>query len=307
MSDTIFITGGLGFIGRHLIKKLLKDTEATILTLTRSKQETNEPEFPHSRVINYVGDVQDMELVQNIVKQSTKIIHLAAVHSPKTLIQEMLSTNIIGTANILEACVLYPIEKLIFLSSAGVYKDAIIPHPLDEESQLQPINPYAISKLAAEHLINYYYLLHKVPSVILRLFNIYGPNQQPNQMIPLFISNLLANKQIILNHGGVQERDWIYVDDVVTAITTVLSSQNSKIIGEAYNIGTGHSISVSQVANSIIKLLHTEESLLIKTNNSPQEINNSISDCTKIYNDLGWRSTTSFEDGIRKTIDVYKN
>ena len=306
MSDTIFITGGLGFIGKHLVKRLLKDTNSNIITLTRTKQEASDSGLPRKRVTRYIGNIQDKQIVQKIAKQSTQIVHLAAEHSTKVSVEEMINTNVIGTINILEACVELSINKLIFLSTAGVYKDAHEHKPLDEESQVYPINPYSISKLATEQFVNYYYRSHKVPSVIIRLFNIYGPNQQPNQMIPLFISRLLENKKIFLNHGGVQHRDWIFVDDVVSAIISVLTTQNSKIIGETYNIGTGVSISVSQVAKSIMKLLHAEETLLMKSNSSPVEINRSVADCKKIYNDLGWRSTTSFKEGIQKTIDWHK-
>src|SRR6266568_3559214 len=226
MAKTILITGGLGFIGSNLVLDLLKATNYHLLILDKETYAARLDTFSKleqaaKRIIYIKGDVTDKKVVEQVVKKSSIIIHLAAeTNASQSVAEPQLSmvTNVMGTTMLLDAAQKYGVERFIFISSSEVYGDQQDKIPMDEHHPLVPITPYAVSKLAGDRLAYSFFLTKKMPVVILRLFNAYGPRQHTEKMMPLFITRLLKNLPITLYHGGLQKRDWVYVDDHVRAI-----------------------------------------------------------------------------------------
>lgn len=314
MKKSILITGGLGFIGINLTKKLLKNTSYSIRILTRKKNSTflkNLPfELNSNRLEIVYGNILGKKTVKKIVHGSTAIVHLASnthTEDGQTQPETLIRTNVIGTTMLLETAKNQGVEKIILLSSSGVYANNDSKTPFDEKHQLRPFNLYSASKLAVEEFANVYYKSYKLPIVILRPFNVYGPYQARTKPIPLFISKLLQNKKISLNYGGKQIRDWLYIDDIVAAIEKILQTRNKKILGEVFNVATGRGMSIKDVATRILLELNKDRTLLQFVKGTYPEPMYNVGDSTKIQNMLRWKPQCLIEDGIRRTIEWYKH
>lgn len=315
MSKNVLITGGLGFIGNNLIRKLLQTTDYSFLTLDKTVTKIKLKNLPQDkdsqkRISVIQGDITNQKDVIKALKRADIVIHLAAdthvfgslIHPSSTVI-----TNVIGTVNILEAIEKYPVEKFIMFSSSEVYGSQIKDQTMDEFHLLQPVTPYGVSKLAADRLAYSFFLTKKVPVVILRPFNVYGTYQAPNKMIPRFITELLKGNIITLNHSGKTLRDWIHVEDIANAVDIVLKAPIEQINGEAFNIGTGKVTSTKDVAYLIADNLGKDRSMIHFSQNSQPETMSNVGISKKAKRLLGWQAKITLEEGIKKNIDWYKN
>ena len=270
MSKKILVTGGLGFIGTNLIQKLLKTTDDSFIILDAQMYKGALNNLPRDtsfkkRITFIGGDITKKKNVEKVVEQVQVIIHLAASTHTATSFKkptDFIKTNVIGTARLLDAAFKYSVDRFIYISSSEVYGNRQKHEKMDEKHPFAPISPYAVTKLAADRLVYSYHLTKKLPVVILRPFNTYGPYQQTEKMIPLFISRLLKNLPITLNMGGKQKRDWVFIDDHLRAIEAALNATDSKVHGESFNIGTGRSVSTKKVALLILKELNKGRSFL---------------------------------------------
>ena len=249
------------------------------------------------------------KVVEDAVGQSSVIIHLAANTNAFKSFSHPLSTirsNFLGTCTLLEAVKKNEVDKFIYLSSSEVYGNHQKEIEMNENHPLIPLSPYAVSKLASDRLAYSLYLTNNLPVVILRPFNVYGPFQHPEKMIPKFVTLLMRNKKITLNNGGFQTRDWIYVDDLTEAILKVVRTPIDKIRGEIFNVGTGKAASVKQVADIILKNLGRDESLIrIAPGLQPGTIGN-IGISSRAREKLNWVPKVNLEEGIQMTVDWYK-
>lgn len=315
MRKTVLITGGLGFIGSSLVPYLLKNTEYNIIILDKGTYASNRDFLPKNQKLKnrlkiIKGDVTKKRIVEDLVKKSSMVIHLAAeTNVSRSVLQPHSSifTNVIGTSMLLEASAKYSVERFIFISSSEVYGDQKDNLPMDENHPLNPITPYAVSKLAGDKLAYSFFLTKKLPVIILRLFNAYGPWQHTEKMVPLFITNLMKNLPITLYHGGKQKRDWVYVDDHVRAIKLVLQHPIRNIAGEVFNIGTGSSTSVETIAKKILKELKKDSSLIKVVYSSQNATMGNVGISEKAQKILNWKSALSLEEGIAKTVKWYIN
>ncbi|MBI3619763.1 NAD-dependent epimerase/dehydratase family protein [Candidatus Roizmanbacteria bacterium] len=314
MKKTILITGGRGFIGINIIRRLLATSNYSITVLERSKNTDLYSlviEKKYLSRINIVnGDILRPKTIEKAMRNADIVIHAAAnigTSNPLASINSMVKTNVIGTSIMLESVRKYPVEKFILLSSAGVYADNKLAVTTDEHHELNPISPYTASKLAGDYIARSLYYSSNVPVIILRPFNVYGPFQRTNQMIPLFITKLIRRQKITLNHSGSQTRDWVYVDDVANAISLIIKASSKNVVGKIFNISTGIETSVSDVARMILKELLLDDSYLAFSKYSQTEVLRSVGNSTYIQNTVGWKPAYSLKNGIKQTVSWYKN
>ena len=239
----VFVTGGAGFIGTHLCKKLALLHKVTVYDNFSNSNKENFPAMENVTLI--VGDILDNPKLLNSMKNHDIVIHLAAktdvidsIHNPSNTFQ----TNVQGTQNVLDSCKFNHISKIIVASSAAVYQNS--DNPIDETSPIKPLSPYGQSKLDMEKIT----IQSKINYAILRLFNVYG-NGQTAGVIANFEKNISGNDPLTIFGDGTAVRDFIHIDDVINGI--ILSMKSTSGI---YNIASGNGTSISDLAKLLIGL-----------------------------------------------------
>jgi len=253
----IFITGGGGFIGRHLAKYLLNNNfEITIFDdLSNSTQDMIES----IGKVNFVkGDIRDYELLKKSMKNHELVIHLAAktsVSDSNEYQENVMDVNVSGSLNVLKSCKNCNISKFIAISSAAVYGEGIEIKPHDESTPTNPISVYGKSKLEMENAIMEMSKTSNLDSVIFRLFNVYGEGQSDDfaGVIKKFVNSARQNIPVLIYGKGDQTRDFIHVNDIIEYISRAIKNIEGKK-GEIYNIGPGKAISIKQLAIDIFSI-----------------------------------------------------
>ncbi len=314
MIQTILITGGLGFIGSNLVRRILRESDDRIIVFDRvsyaGRIENLPSETNSSKRIQFVrGDVTHKNHLASVVRDCQAVVHLAA-HTNAALSfsqpAEFFTTNTIGTSNVLEAIAESAVQRAIIASSSEVYGNSVADIPMDELHPCNPVSPYAVSKLAADRLAYSYHATRKLPISILRPFNTYGPYQHTEKMIPRFITQLLVGNKITLYNGGYQERDWISVDDHTNAVVATLNAPLEKVKGEIFNVGTGHATTVRAIALAILHCLGKDQSWIQETVSDKPETRANVGISNKAKDVIGWEAHISLEDGISRTVQWYQ-
>ena len=264
----IIVTGGAGFIGKHLVEFLItKGINVTIFDNFSNSKKNSIIYLKNQGVKIIEGDITKIQDIANAVKDHNIVIHLAAKISVDESIKnpsETFQTNVEGTKNVLIACKKNEIKKIIVSSSAAVYGESKIDVKLTEKSKIKPISPYGESKVRMENEIRKFSEDQNIDHVILRFFNIYGKNQSPEYagVITKFIKKIEMNKPLQIFGNGMQIRDFVSVNDVVNSIYH--SIENGK--NQTYNIASGNSITIKQLAKLLInlskkdiKIIHNDE------------------------------------------------
>lgn len=297
------VTGGAGFIGSHLVDKLIKEGHKVVVidNLSTGKKENLNPKAAFYKI-----DIRSPKINQIFRKEKPQIVfHYAAQIDVRKSVEnpiEDAKINILGTLNILENCKKNKVKKIIFASSVGVYGDSK-KLPLKENYPLNPISPYPITKLAIEKYLNYYQS-QGLDFVSLRYSNIYGPRQistGEGGVIAIFIDKLLKGEKPTIFGDGNQTRDFLYVDDAIEAAIKALKAPS----GSIYNVGTGKEITI----NNLLKLLSSILDVKTKPISRPLrkgEIIRSRIDYSKARRELGWKPEYSLEKGLQKTIGWFK-
>ena len=251
----IFITGGAGFIGIHLCKKLLElNHDVTVYdNFSNSLRENFDSEI-NQKVTVVSGDILDISKLVTSMQNHDVVIHLAAQISVPESVKNPKFTfdvNVNGTKNVLEACEKNNISKIIASSTAAVYQNVSEKTILDESSVTKPSSPYGSSKLEMENMINDFTQTHNVNAIILRLFNVYGIGQSPEYagVITKFLSDIKSNNSLTIFGDGSQTRDFVHVNDVVSAIILSIDSSNFGL----YNVATGKSVTILDLAHLLIE------------------------------------------------------
>lgn len=305
----ILVTGGAGFIGSNFIRYILKKhKDYKIINLDKLTYAGNLDNLkdiednPNYRFIH--GDICNVNLVNDIMKNDVDIIinFAAETHVDRSIEDpsEFMRTDFQGVYVLLEAVRKYNISKFIQISTDEVYGTAYKGF-FKEEDNLKPRNPYSVGKLAGERLAYSYFATHKVPVIITRASNNFGPYQYPEKFIPLFVTNALEGKPLPLYGDGSQIRDWIYVIDHCKAIDVILERGK---VGEVYNIATGNLIQNIDIAKRIVKILDVSESMIRTVTDRPGHDIRYALDFSKIQK-LGWKQSGDFEDNFKKTVMWY--
>jgi UDP-glucose 4-epimerase len=278
------VTGGAGFIGSHLVEKLVsRGYEVTVIDdLSSGKMVNIEPVLKTSNVIFVRGSVNDLALLQKLFAGVRYVFHQAAIASVAGSIADPRAsheTNLTGTLNVLIAARDNRINKVVFASSAAVYGDN---HnlPLAENMIPFPLSPYAVTKLAAEYYCHVFTQVYGLPTVCLRYFNVYGPRQDPDSeysgVIAKFMKKAVSGVPLIIYGDGEQSRDFIFVRDVIEA--NMLAAENDA--SGVFNIGKGEAITINRLAQVVLNVTGSEVGI-IHVEAKPGEIKHSLADIYK--------------------------
>jgi dTDP-glucose 4,6-dehydratase len=316
MTKTIFITGGAGFIGSNFVGYIFRkypDYRIVVLDLlTYAGDIENIPEEVRNsdRFEFWYGDVNNLDLVSDLVSKSDIIVHFAAeTHVARSLYshREFFITDVLGTQSVVNAVLKHSdrIERFIHISTSEVYGTAAY-EPMDEDHPLNPTSPYAAAKAGADRLVYSYIIAHDIPGVIIRPFNNYGPKQHLEKVIPRFITSCLLGEPLTIHGDGSASRDWVYAEDTAKAVDLAIHAPLDKVKGEAFNIGTGLSLSVLEIAGKTSEAFHLENNNLSYIPDRFGQVQKHIAAYEKAKTVLGFKPETTFADGLRKTILWYK-
>ncbi|HPM42881.1 MAG TPA: dTDP-glucose 4,6-dehydratase [Candidatus Omnitrophota bacterium] len=306
----IFVTGCAGFIGSNFVRHMLNkypDYHITNLDkLTYCGNLDNLKDLEGNKNYKFVrGDIADERTVDGLVKDSDAVINFAAeTHVDRSISDPacFVRTNVFGTHALLEAAKKHHVARYIQISTDEVY-GSILKGEFKEEDPLLPNSPYSASKAGADLLVRSYFVTYKLPVIITRSSNNYGPYQYPEKVIPLFITNLIEGKKVPLYADGMNVRDWLYVVDNCEAIDTVLHKGEP---GEIYNIGGGNEITNLELTRTILKELGKDESSIEYVADRPGHDKRYALSISKIAK-LGWKPRHDFHSALRLTVEWYKN
>ncbi len=306
----ILVTGGAGFIGscfiRHILKKYSDYKVINLDALTYCGNVSNLDDVKDNPNYEFVhGNICDKDLVIKIIKDVDFVVNFAAeshvdnsIKNPEIFVQ----TNVQGTLNLLQACKEIGIERYLQVSTDEVYGTLDKTGYFYETSPIQPNSPYSASKASADLMVRAYFETYKLPVLITRCSNNYGPYQYPEKLIPFFISKLLKGEKVPVYGDGMNIRDWLYVYDHCEAIDTVLHKGK---IGEVYNIGGHNEKTNLEITHLILKEMgKNEDSIEYVEDRLGHDRRYAIAN-DKITSELGWKPSITFEEGIKLTIDWY--
>lgn len=307
----IFITGGAGFIGSHIIERIIDNNEIVVFdNLHRNALDyTNLKQHKNLKLIK--GDILDVETLEKSIDNMDILIHMAAIAGVSTVVSKPTTTlkiNLLGSYNVFEACKKKGINRFIVFSTSEVYGPNVYKA---EESGLTTLGPigkprwvYAMSKLASEFLAESYQREYGIKFTSVRPFNVYGPRQIGEGAIHNFIVRVLKNEPLIVHAPGNQVRSWCYIDDMTDALESILTNKNSE--GEVFNIGNPEATSTTlQTAETVIRLSNSSSKIEFEELKYP-EVNIRVPSIEKAKRILNFKPKIGFEQGIKKTIEWYK-
>ncbi len=302
---TALVTGGAGFIGSHLVDRLLEEGHKVAvidnLSTGKLKNLNSGATFYHMDITN--PSVQD--IFQR--EQPDLVYHLAAQISVSESTKDPVKdgeTNVIGTLRLLEAVRRSGIEKFIYSSTGGALYGDPDTNPCSEQTPIIPLSPYGLSKYLAEQYIELYHRLYHLNYTILRYGNVYGPRQDPHGeagVVAIFSQAMLDGKQPSIFGAGDQERDFVYVGDVVDANIRAMKKGD----GQAFNIGTSHGTNVNRIYDSLKDIINFKWDAEHRTAR-PGEVYKISLECNKALRELGWSPQVSLDEGLDRTAEYFR-
>lgn len=311
MKKTAIVSGAAGFIGSHLVDLLLKEGFSVIGidNLRTGKMENLTTSMTNTKFEFVKSDIRSENLLRVVNRPVDIVYHLAAISSVKFSIENpelVIDVNVKGTSNMLELARKCDAKRFVFTSSAAVYGN---PQslPIHEKTPLNPMSPYAESKMSAEMECQKYQNLHGITPIIFRYFNVYGPRQEHSEysgVIPIFINQAIQNRDITVEGEGNQTRSFIYVEDVAQAtyLGGLVESGSSYIM----NLSGSTSISISDLAHLIKEHIPTSTSKIVNIDAREGDVMDSIGSMERTSKILGFSPKVSFIDGLDKTINWYQ-
>jgi dTDP-glucose 4,6-dehydratase len=308
----ILVTGGCGFIGSNFIRMLLKkDTTLEILNfdaLTYAGNLENLADLANEPRLRFIkGDITQVDQVRDALKLGVdSIIHFAAEsHVDRSILDSspFLKTNILGTQVLLDAAREFKVRRFVQVSTDEVYGSLGSTGLFTEETPLAPNSPYSASKASADLLVRSYVHTFGMDAITTRCSNNYGPYQFPEKLIPLFISNLLADQQVPVYGDGMQIRDWIHVLDHCAGVE---AAWRNGVAGEVYNFGGKCEKPNIEITMLLLELLEKPKTLIRYVQDRPGHDRRYAIDCSKAERELGWKPEVPFDLGLGNTIEWYK-
>jgi UDP-glucose 4-epimerase len=305
--EVILVTGGAGFIGSHLVERLVERGAPVRVLDDFSSGKPEHLDAVRAKVQVRVGDLADPVAVAQAMEGVELVFHQAAVASvPRSLDdpRTTIITNITGTLNVLVAARDAGCRRVVFASSSAVYGDAA-EIPMNEEARPHPLSPYAVSKLTGEQLCAVFTRVYRLETVALRYFNVFGPRQDPASayaaVIPMFLHALSHGEAPVIYGDGEQTRDFTFVDNVVEA--NLRAATAAGIAGRVFNVASGQALSVSALLALMARLIGVEAHARYGPAR-PGEIKHSAADITAAREGLGYQALVNLEEGLRRTIRV---
>jgi dTDP-glucose 4,6-dehydratase len=309
----ILVTGGAGFIGSAFVRMAIGETDLQVVNLDKLTYAGNLENLasvdgnPRYRFVQ--GDICDAELVGALVEDERPdaIVHFAAEsHVDRSILspEPVVRTNYNGTFTLLEAARRQKIARFVHVSTDEVYGSLAAPAEADELYPLNPSSPYSASKAASDLLARSYCVTFKLPVVITRASNNYGPYQFPEKLIPLMITNALEDRKLPVYGDGQQVRDWLYVDDHCRGILAVLRQGRD---GEIYNIGGNRSLPNLEVVHQVLTLTGKPESLIEYVKDRPGHDRRYALSSEKLMRETRWEPVMNFETGLALSIAWYRD
>ncbi len=315
MSKKILVTGADGFIGSHLVEKLIDDGHQVKAFVNYNSFNSwgwldTLPKEQVEKIEIFAGDVRDPNGVRTAVKGVDSIFHLAALiaipysyHSPDSYVD----TNVKGTLNILQAARDNNVERVIVTSTSEVYGTALYV-PIDEKHPKQGQSPYSASKIGADAMADSFFRSFNLPVTIVRPFNTYGPRQSARAVIPTIITQLLSGVKEIKLGALHPTRDLLFVKDTVNGFVEIAKSD--KTIGHEINIATQHEISIQDLAQMIIEIINPSAKIIsddVRMRPEKSEVERLLGSAEKIKGLTNWEPNYNLEEGLKQTIEWFKN
>jgi dTDP-glucose 4,6-dehydratase len=306
--ERYFITGGAGFIGSNFVRRLLDRgadvTNLDAMTYAGVRSTITElDEYPNHSFVE--GDIRDAELLDAVLSGHEIVVHFAAESHVDRSIDGpavFLETNVVGTGVLLDAAYRAGVPRFIHVSTDEVYGSIAIGFP-SETAPLNPSSPYSASKAGSDLLALSYGVTYDYAVIVTRCTNNYGPYQFPEKLIPLFVTNLLDGKKVPVYGEGLNERDWLYVDDHCSAIDTVIEAGVS---GEVYNIGADAQMTNIDLTMMMIELTGRDESFIEYVEDRLGHDLRYAVDSSKIRT-LGWKPESSLDTRLEQTVQWYRD
>ena len=302
----ILVTGGAGFIGSHVVDRLVLEghSVSVIDNLSTGKIENVNREAKFHKI-----DIISPRIERVFKKERPELIcHFAAQMDVRRSVADPIydaQSNIIGMLNLMENGLRYGVRKVIFASTGGAVYGEGVPYPTSEECIPRPISPYGISKLTGEHYLFYYNVSYGLNYVVLRYANVYGPRQDPfgeAGVVAIFNQKILRDEQPVINGNGMQTRDYVYVDDVVDAV--IASTYND--INDVFNVGTGVETSVNELFRHLIEITGKSHIKEVHGQAKKGEQLRSCLSYDKIRKALDWEPRVPLREGLTRTVEFFR-
>ncbi|NIB98534.1 NAD-dependent epimerase/dehydratase family protein [Halobacterium sp. R2-5] len=297
--DTVLVTGGAGFVGSHIADALVDDSDVRVLDNFSSGRHENVPDG--ATVVE--GDVRDADAVDEAMDGVDVVFHEAGLVSVPESVDRPTDSNeanVVATLNVLEAARRED-ARVVAASSVGIYGDPV-DVPVHEGDPKQPTSPYGVDKLALDHYTRLYHDLYGLDTVALRYFNVYGPRQSAGEysgVISTFLEQAQSGQPLTVDGDGEQTRDFVHVSDVVRAN---LAAATTDSVGRAYNVGTGDSISIRELAD-LIRDVTDSSSEVTHAEARPGDIDRSEADVSRARRQLGFEAEVALRDGLRDLVE----
>ncbi|MDI6704190.1 MAG: SDR family oxidoreductase [bacterium] len=308
--SNILVTGGAGFIGSNITERLVMDGHKVRVIDNLSTGRMENISGFLDRIEFVEGDIRDLKVVKKVMDGVEFVLHQAALPSVLRSIEDPISTNdvnIRGTLNVLVAAKGAKVKRLVYASSSSVYGNNLV-LPKKEDMKEEPISPYGITKLVGEKYCEVFYHVYGLETISLRYFNVFGKNQDPTSqysaVIPRFITKMLKEEQPIIYGDGEQSRDFTFVENVVSANLLACFSPNGQ--GKVFNIACGKRITVNELVKTINEILETNIEPTY-TSHRTGDVRHSQAEISKAQEVLGYEPIVDFKEGLKRTIEWYRD